>query len=195
MLSSLFKNCLFALQLFLCVVTWPSYAQEFDERRVRSGLKLFRTVLAADRDIHRKRTVDDKLLVLLVYTNAQHNAKTFAEELENLGLGNKKGMIRNMPIKVKVINNKQLVSYREKRVAGVYLTQSLFDDELAKLVQFGIDKHVVVYSPFEGDVDKGVFGGLVIDTRIHPLINIDTMKASKLRIKSFFLKVAKKHES
>lgn len=148
MLTKLLQVRLFWLSLALCLVVFVVQAQEFNERRIRSGLKLFRTVLAADRDLNRKKTVDGKLLVLLVYSDDKSKAKVIGDELANLGIGRRKGMIRNLLIKIKAVSNDQLSNYADKRVAGVYLTQTLFGDELQQLVQYGINKHVVVYSPF-----------------------------------------------
>lgn len=197
------KNTL--LMLFLVLVCQPAFADHrngehehldgyFDQRRVRSGLKLFRSMLAADRDLTRKAAADGKLQILLVYNEGKAQALPFAAELSGLGRGASKGRIHNLPLKIKVINYQELGAYRDKRVAGIYLLQTLVLSELEKMVQYGINKHVVVYSPFEGDVEQGVLGGLFIDTQVHPFINLDTMNASKLRIKSFFLKMAKKYE-
>ncbi len=164
------------------------------ERRIRSGLKLFRAVLSADRDISRKATNDGKLQILLLYNTDKATARLFADELKGLGRGSAKGQVQHLSLKIKTINHQQLAQFRSKRIAGIYLTEPLTDNELAKVVTHGINKHIVVYSPFEGDVEKGVFGGLQIDTQVSPLINLDTMKASQLRLKAFFLKVAKKYE-
>jgi hypothetical protein len=37
-------------------------------------------------------------------------------------------------------------------------------------------------------------GGLAIETRVRPYINLKTMRASRVQIRDFFLKVAKRHE-
>lgn len=172
-----------------------AYSADLDDRRVRSGLRQFKSVLAADRDLARKRTIDEKLLVLLVYTDDASKAQELSTELTNKHSGGKPVTIRKMLLKTKAVHIDELTQYDKKRVAGVYLTQPLQSLGLERLVRFGISKRLVVYSPFEGDVHRGVFIGMSIGTRLHPLINIDTMKASKLRIKSFFLRVAKKYES
>lgn len=183
-----------SLLCIICILT-DAYAAQVDERRVRSGLKQFKSVLAADKDLSRKQTIDGSLQILLVYTNDQQKAQILADEFSNKGKGSKAGTIRKMSVKTKVVEITELADYLSRRVAGVYLTQPLSAAKLEALVKFGVDKRLVVYSPFEGDVYRGVFVGMSIGTRVYPLINLDTMKASRLRIKSFFLRIAKKYES
>lgn len=195
MLAKKYKNSIFLLTFIVMAFSTNIFAAELDVRRIRSGLKLFKSVLAADRDLARKRAVDGKLLALLIYTDEQQKAEELAKELTNKLSGSKPVLIRKMQLKTKVVHISDLKDYADKRVAGVYLTQALGMPNLANLIHFGIDKRLIVYSPFEGDVHKGVFVGMSIGTRAYPLINLDTMEASKLRIKSFFLKVAKKYES
>jgi hypothetical protein len=67
-------------------------------------------------------------------------------------------------------------------------------EALPQIIEFGIDSHTVVFSPFRSDVSKGVLGGLHVSDRILPHINMATLRASGLRFKPFFLEVAKRHE-
>ena len=194
-MNSLFSKIWLPGLILLLLFSMVAPAKADDERRVRSGLKLFRSVLAADRDLNRKQSIDGSLLVLMVYAQNADLVKQYGRDLQKLGVGAKKGRIRNFPVRVKVIHYSELSQYAERRIAGVFLGEPAPEDVIPKLVNFGINKPVVVYSPFHGDVHKGVLVGLVIDTRIHPLINMDTLKASKIRLKSFFLKVARKYES
>ncbi len=186
----------YAIIYFALVCTaMPSGSAESDERRLRSGLKQFKSVLAADRDLKRKKTVDDKLHVLMVYRNDIDNALLLAEELVQKQPGGGVAAIRKMQIKATVVSISELAKFSDKRIAGVYLTQSLSQEGLKRLVDYGVDKKLIVYSPFEGDVHRGVVMGMSIGTRLYPLININTMEASGLRIKKFFFKVAKKYEN
>ena len=67
-------------------------------------------------------------------------------------------------------------------------------DELRHIVSYGIKNHIIVFSPFEGDVEKSITAGVFIGARVQPSINMKTLKASGIQIKFFFLKVAKKYE-
>ena len=181
--------------LILLLTTSATFAaDEAQERRIRSGLRLFGALLAADEDIATKTSSDGKLNILIIYATDQKLAETFAKELEQLGRGKKQGTIRNMPIEVHISNDLSLTSFQKQPPAGIFLLETLQDDELKNVVQFGITNHVIVYSPIEGDVNRGVLGGLAIETRVRPYINVKTLRESKIQIKAFFLKVAKHYE-
>lgn len=186
------------LYIFLGILTtaptWSLEADEAQERRTRGGLRLFRAILAADEDISSKTNPNGSLLLTVLYHENSRMAETFAEELRILGKGSKRGKIRKVPIEVEISNDLSLDSYADRVPAGFFIVEDLRDSDLDHLVRYGIDRGVIVYSPFEGDVDRGVLGGLAIETRVRPYINLKTMRDSRIRIKAFFLKVAKHYD-
>lgn len=185
-----------ALLIVLLLATWCQavVVDEVQERRIRIGLKLFRAVLSADEDIEGKSDSSSRLSLLVVYRDNRELAVDFARELAELGKGEKRGTIRGLPIDVHIGNQTELDSLKGRAPAGVYIAEELSDTQIKDLVKFGIENHVIVYSPFEGDVNRGILGGLAIETRVRPYINLQTMRQSDIRIKQFFLKVAKHFE-
>ncbi|ABC27752.1 conserved hypothetical protein [Hahella chejuensis KCTC 2396] len=179
------------LLLFSCVWALTAHADTMEERRIRTSLKLFRAMLAADQDIESKKTHDDYLKIVLIYANNSAKAEFYGRELLELGEGEQQARVRGLPIRVEISNDFALSKYQTAPPAGVFVIEKLFDDELRQLIQFGVDKQVVLYSPFEGDVAKGVLGGLAVEAHIKPYINLQTLAESQIRIKAFFLKVAK----
>lgn len=171
-----------------------SAVDEVQERRIRSGLRLFRAVLAADEDSASKTDSAGKLLLLVVYADDRKLAESFAAELEQLGKGDKRGTVRKLPIEVRVSNDLSLEPFQNQVPADIYVVEKLYDDDVNRLVRYGVENHVIVYSLFEGDVNKGILVGLAIETRVRPYINLHTMRESRIRIKQFFLKVAKYYE-
>ena len=189
------RRTLFILLLMLAFShAAASAVDEVQERRIRSGLRLFRAVLAADKDIASKTDSAGKLLLLVVYADDRKLAESFAAELEQLGKGDKRGTVRKLPIDVQVSNDLSLKPFQNQVPAGIYVVEKLYDDDVNRLVRYGVENHVIVYSPFEGDVNKGILVGLAIETRVRPYINLHTMRESRIRIKQFFLKVAKHYE-
>jgi len=59
------------------------------------------------------------------------------------------------------------------------------------VVRYGIDHHVIVYSPFEGDVERGILGGIAVEAQVRPYVNAATLTASNITFKSLFFKVTK----
>ena len=170
-------------------------ANELEIRRIRSGLKIFRSFLSADQHISKKVEGDGKLLLLLVYKTDNRLAEDFAGELRHSGKGDQRGKIRRIPIKVEITNDTSLTSFDQRRIAGVYLVEHLGNNDLNSIIDYGITHQAIVYSPFEGHVEKGVLGGLAVEARVRPYINLQTMRVSEISVKSFFLKIAKHYDN
>jgi len=193
-------NCLlnkFFVLFLLAIVGWSISSTTFadkDSTRIRIGLKLFRTILAADTQIKQKKTPDGILELALVYKNNQSDADLYSKKLLNLGKGKNQGKIKKIPIKISTLSIEQLQQLTNFKPAGIYLVEDIDNDRLQQLVNYGIKHQIIVYSPFAGAVEQGVTAGLIIDARVKPYINSQTLQTSQVKLKSFFLKVSKQYE-
>ncbi|MCB1916148.1 MAG: hypothetical protein KDG52_10570 [Rhodocyclaceae bacterium] len=184
---------LLSVQLMLIVLLFslPSaslVAQSFGERRVHVGLKLFRTLVAADTESGEKLDAEGRLPVYLVYVDNGRDAREYARELAA-----DMGKVRGAEVRIAVMPLAKLLTGAEIRPAAMFITQPLDERELARLVGYAIRQRAILFSPFEGDVEKGVLGGISVEATIRPLINMNTLRASRLAIKRFYLRVAKRY--
>lgn len=165
-------------------------ADEFTELRISAGAKIFRALLAADMDIARKTTSDGRLRLYLLYldnqTNAEIVAQTFADH-------NSEVRIRQLPVKVEILSYSEFLAQQRGRPAGVFLTQVLGEQELAAIIEYTNRLNIVLFSPFIGDVERGVQSGLAVEARVRPYLNMGALRSADVRLKPFFLKVAKQH--
>ncbi len=150
---------------------------------------MFRTMLAADLDLATKRNALGRLTLAVVYSthpDLATAAQKTMQERSSAGL-------RNFPV---IIEKQPLAALLKQEVppSGIFIANPLQITELLALVRYGIRHGVVVYSPYLGDVERGVAGGLSVEARVRPYVNVATLQQAKLRIKSFFLKVAKRYE-
>lgn len=184
---------LLRLQIILAVLlfSFPSHsliADSFSDRRVHVGLKLFRTLVNADLEAEQKLDPDGKLPIFVVYTGDDSDAQEYQQSLtETLTT------VRELPVHIQLLKLDKLPSLPGKP-AALFLAQPLNPSDLQQLVDYSIAKHVIVFSPFDGDVEKGVLAGLSVEARVRPLINMHTLKASQVSIKAFYLQVAKHYE-
>jgi hypothetical protein len=160
-----------------------AYSVERDELMVKAGLDLFPSLVTADLDIAEKKGSDKTLTLLLLYTDNRSQAISMSQTLGAL----KK--IRDIPIRVEVSNDLTMSAYINNPPAGIFLTQPLYE-KLSDVIKYAIDKGVILFSPFQGDVEKGVLGGLHISDRVLPYINKSTMKSAGINIKQFFMRVS-----
>jgi hypothetical protein len=181
---------LFAL-LVACVLTLSMaganvQADSYDERRVRAGARVFRAMLAADTAIEQRRGADGRLHVLLYAADTE-----LADEIGALIAPKAKGAVRGLPLTVQ--SSAQLPAEGSEVPAGMFLASIPSDAELDRLVRWSIANKVLVYSPFEGHVERGVAGGISIEAKVQPYVNASTLKAAGVELKPLFLTVAKVH--
>jgi len=188
------KGLSFLLMILMGWTIASSTSADLGASRVRIGLKLFRTILAADSAIKEKQTKNGVLALALVYSNNSAQADLYAKKLQSSGKGKSQGKIKNIPIKVHTISANHLDDLLEQRYAGIYLVDKLNSNQLKQLIDYASRHHVIIYSPYSGDVERGVTAGIVIEARVKPYINNKMLIASKIQLSSFFIKVSKKYE-
>jgi len=183
--------------LLLVPLGWAvpnAFSADQESTRIRIGLKLFRTILAADMQI--KEKLDDKgqIALAIIYKSDEEQAQRYGEKLRKMGKGKKRGKIKKIPISVDIIPSTELDKLSERKYAGIYLVEEVEGTSLHFLIDYGIKQQLILYSPFAGAVEQGVTAGLVIEARVKPYVNSRTLKTSQLQLKSFFMKVSKQYE-
>ncbi len=183
---------MFALILLAGIVyaATPSISDDFTERRITAGAKIFRALLAADMDIARKTGAGGKLRLCLLYIDDPGNAELASAILANRD----EPRIRTLKVSIDMLSFAEYIANDKGRFAGVFLTQRLNVEQLQTLTAFANAQHLVVFSPFEGDVERGVQSGIAVEARVRPYVNTKALRAAEVRLKSFFMKVAKAYE-
>ena len=164
------------------------YADEFSKRRADVGLKLFRTFVSADLDIQSKAK-NGEVLVILTYANDERIAKDHQSKLQAAFT-----KVNNLPVVIRTVNLEQVLSSKLIQPAALFVSQPLTSQERDALVLYAIKNSIIIFSPYEGDVEQGILAGISVQARIRPFINMETIKKGKFNIKPFYLKVAKQHE-
>lgn len=167
-----------------------SISDDFTDRRITAGTKIFRALLAADSKISQKKTVKGTLDLCLVYLNDQKNAELAADILFSRSESNIRGIRINSPFVPFV----EFVTGEHRDCAGIFLAEQLKDKELAQVIAIAGKEKRVLFSPFEGDVERGVLGGIKVESRVLPYVNNRALQESHLTLKAFFMKIAKTYE-
>jgi len=158
-----------------------------DQERILAGAVLFPSFLAADLNIANKRGTDGALMIMLVHAEKKSTAETLAWHLK------KTKKIRGIPIRVELMTERSLDAYAGPLPAAIFLVDRLSRD-LESVIHYGNEHHVLVFSPLEGDVERGVMGGIFISDKVHPYINLEALRSAKLHLKHFFLRVARRYD-
>jgi hypothetical protein len=173
---------IFRIILILCMFSVSIHAEDKEDMRLRAGLDLFPSFLAADMDISEKKGNGDYLLLLIVYADNKTAAEDVAEYLKKIG------KIRNIPIRTELISMDSLKIRSDQIVAGIFMSQPIHY-KLESLIRFAGDHHAILFSPFKGDVELGVMGGLIVKEKILPYINMMAIQSAGIRIKDFFIRI------
>lgn len=168
--------------------TVPSISDDFTDRRITAGARIFRAILAADVDIGHKVSDRGNLKLCLAYDNDPKGAKIAAQTLKNRD----DSRIRKLALHIEISQYDTCAACKEDAIAGIFLTQPLGDQKLEQLITCANQKGIIIFSPLEGDVERGVAGGIAVEARVQPYINVKALQNAKIRLKPFFIKVAKK---
>ncbi|MEW6078764.1 MAG: YfiR/HmsC family protein [Thermodesulfobacteriota bacterium] len=175
------------LALVLCLWAAAGFGGERDVRRAWVGLELFPTLLAADMDITARQDASGALPVLLLYRDDPATALDMADRLRRID------RVRGLSLRIETAGLDSLDNLGALSPAGVFLTQSAGDD-LERVAAFCRERGILLFSPFEGDVENGAAAGIRVSDRIQPYVNLEAVRASGLRLKPFFLQVAVVYE-
>ncbi|UXI66304.1 hypothetical protein [Tahibacter amnicola] len=176
------------LAVGLACATVGVSADGTDDRRLRAGARLFRSLMAADVSLERK-AAEGRLTVLVYLADMQRKAEVEAV-LSNSGAPDA-ARIRDMPVEMVVSSD--LPTGTATPPAAVFLATRLKSADVQALVDWSIAHHVIVYSPFEGDVERGIPAGLAVEAKVQPFLNLTTLEAAGIELKPFFVQVAKVH--
>jgi len=191
MMKRVTTNCQKLLTYLLLIpvacIFWvfPEIASS-DNPRIIIGINLFPSFLASDQNISTKTGNDDHLHILILYQYDKKTADNIAQRLIKL----KK--IRGIPIHVIVTSIDELEYSSNQSIAGMFISEPMI--QLTPIIKKSIDHQFIVFSPFEGDVEKGITGGIYITEKIEPYINQKTLLLANIKMKSFFIRVSKKYD-
>lgn len=171
------------------LATASVHADVYDDRRARAGVRVFRSLLSAEIGIENKAGEDGRLHLLIV-----GGEEAQVEELATLLAPSKAGKpatLRGLPLDVQRVE--QIVAGEGEVPAGVFLAEAPDEEELQALIAWSIANQVMLYSPFEGHVERGVMAGIAIEAKVRPYLNTRTIAEAGLELKPLFLKVSKVH--
>lgn len=164
-------------------------AEDVQALRARAGVRFFRSLLAADVDLQKKVVPPDQLLIVFLYVDDARGANDLMARF-----GEQTKELRGLPVVTEATKDVTLSAYAQRVPAGIFIAQPPSKKALASIIRYGIEHHVIIYSPYEGHVESGVLGGLFVDAQMRPFVNGTTLVASQITLKDFFLKVAKVYQ-
>ncbi len=175
------------LLLLLCMLPLNATANEMEARRIMVGLKLFPAVIAADYLISEKKNEEGYLQLFILYGDNSKQANELATSLRQIK------EIKDIPIRVQIHTFQEFTRKQLPPRAAAFIAEPA-NGQINAIIQQGISTSTLLFSPFKGDVEKGVHSGLIVSDRILPHVNIKTLNQSGIKLKPFFLRASRQHE-
>lgn len=94
---------------------------------------------------------------------------------------------------VRVVPLEEFLALTLERPQGAFLAQRLGAPERARLLAHTAGRPVLLFTPFEGEVEQGVMAGFVIEARVRPHVNLAALRASGLELREIHLKASLLH--
>jgi len=177
------------LALLLSFFTVDVFADVMQERRLTISASLFPRIIAVDTDITDKLDADGNIRLVLIYSDS----KSKAEKISKL-MTRKVKKIAGKTIVFSLIDiNKPSLLDSEKHT-GVFLVQPLSETQIQKVKDHSSKNGILLFSPFEGDVERGAMASIFVGAKIRPYFNSLSMKNARVNLKPALLKVSKLYE-
>ena len=175
--------------IFLFGLISVGLANEATDRRVQISLPLFPRIVAVDNKFQEKLTDDNKARLVFVYDRDKLKANELAK---SVGEANK----NIVNVRVDTVSVQLVEQLKENTLipTAIFVAEPLGEADFRELVLYGINKGIIVFSPYSGDVERGATVGLAITSRVFPYFNNSTLEASGVEINQLLLDMSKRYE-
>jgi hypothetical protein len=166
------------------------YADEEENRRVDISLSIFPRIVAVDNNFRSKLNADGKVELVFIYREDKERAQSLVKLLitKNKNIG-------GMGVVASAVDLEKLSSFSEEaKPTAIFISERLKDGDLKKIVQVAEENSCIIFSPFTGDVERGVAVGISVTNRVKPYFNIQALKQSKIVINALLMKMSKRYE-
>jgi len=174
--------------LLLCIAM-AATAGEADRHRVDISLSIFPRIVAVDNEFRDKLGPGRTARLLFVFDGDRVNAQSLAEQLLA-----KSANIGGLPVVTAIADIKQPLPTGDELPTAIFLAEGLEPAQLEVVMRYARDHHRLVFSPFTGDVERGVTVGISVTSRVKPYFNIAALRETQVDINAILMKVSARYE-
>lgn len=182
-----------SLPIFFVLLSWIlpalSYADAAQERRLTISASIFPKILALDIDLAGKTDGSGEILLGIIYLEE----KDRAENIANL-IRKKVATLAGVKTSPVAIPLSQVLQSSNQKYAGYLLTEILDSENLNEIISHSSMNHNLLFSPFEGDIERGVASSIFVGAKIRPYFNLRALSQAKINLKPAILRVSKTYE-
>jgi len=163
-------------------------ADEADSRRVDISLSIFPRIVAVDNHFRDKLNAENKAYLLFVYDKNEKYAQQLADRMQegNANIGGMKIVAKGISVAADL--------EEDSPPTAIFVVEKLNEAQLNKLIDYSNKASRLLFSPFLGDVERGVSVGISVTNRVKPYFNLFSLRESKVSINALLMKMSKRHE-
>jgi hypothetical protein len=183
-----FIGLVLAAALTLLTSLSPSlYAHSHLAPRLQIGINLLPAIIAANNNLTNQLDDENRLPVYILYKHNHDVAEKLTQQLTRVG------HIHNYQLLVTIVAADSLLLSNGLKPATVFIVEPM-NDRLDKIVNFAQKNRMLLFSPFKGDIQRGVMTGFRVTDRVLPMVNLESLRQARINLKAFFLRIAVKYE-
>lgn len=176
--------------LLTLFATSPVAADEKERRRVDISLSIFPRIVAVDNHFRDKLGEDKTVRLYFLYDKDRENAEDLAQRMNKSGQG-----IGGREVLAEAVSvDKAVLANDDELPMAIFITEHLGDARLLRAMLFAEKYNRLVFSPFTGDVERGVTVGISVTNRVKPYFNMHALQRSKIAINALLMKMSRRYE-
>lgn len=176
--------------LLTLFATSPVAADEKERRRVDISLSIFPRIVAVDNHFRDKLGEDKTVRLFFLYDKDRENAEDLAQRMNKSGQG-----IGGREVLAEAVSvDKAVLAAGDELPMAIFVTEHLGDARLLRAMLFAEKYNRLVFSPFTGDVERGVTVGISVTNRVKPYFNMHALQRSKIAINALLMKMSRRYE-
>jgi hypothetical protein len=185
----LLRVLLMSAGIFCFHIASAQFSDDVDTYRFNVALKLFPRIAATDEDLTEKLTSSGEILLLIYYKTDRESAR----QLKGI-LADNIPRIGKRKIVYQYTSDLEKYSDPRELPAAIFLAEPLTKPELQTIMRYAQRYQRLVFSPFEGDVERGVTAGIYISNKITPYFNMQALSRSNVALNQGLLRVSTQYE-
>lgn len=160
-----------------------------NDYRYQVALKLFPRIVATDQHIREKLSKNGKICLLIYYIDKKKRARKLmqilADDIPRIG---------KRDIEYRYTNQLDKYAASDKLPTAIFLAEPVNKSELKRLTEYAQKHHRLIFSPFEGDVERGIAAGIYISNKITPYFNKQALITADINLHQSLLSVSTQYE-
>lgn len=186
--SKYFTGLVLAAALTLLTSFSPSlFAHNHLAPRLQIGINLLPAIIAANNNLTNQLDDENRLPVYILYKHNRDVAQKLAQQIRRVG------HIHDYRLLVTTLAVDSLVLSDKIKPATIFIAEPM-NDQLDEIIGVAQKNRMLLFSPFKGDIQRGVMTGFRVTDRVLPMVNLESLRQARINLKAFFLRIAVKYE-